>query len=139
MINFFSRFKIQAILDNDPNKFEPRPRRAWVIIFSCWVILIVFILIGNFYTYTYMRTNGSFQITASSTPDAELRLNRRGLTESIKIFEAKNLQSQNFLSLPLEITDPSGETTSEPSPANANTGTMKKIGSKTATDTLLVF
>lgn len=103
----FSRFKIQDIFDYDKDKFEPRPYRAWAVIFFVEIILIVLVLTLHLYISTYMRSSDSFKPGSNSVEAGDAKLNRRGLTEVITMFEVKNAQFQNLLASQPQITDPS--------------------------------
>lgn len=107
MSNIFSRLKIQDIFDRDPDKFEPRPRRAWAVIFSVMVVLIFLMLVAHFYFYFYMRTDSSFKSDESVLITNEAKLNRKGLGEITAMFEAKNAKFQELLASPSKIADPS--------------------------------
>lgn len=129
MFNIFSRLKTQDILDRDPGKFEPRPRRAWAVIFSVAVISTLFILVAHLYFYLYAHTDGSFKPNESDLVANEVRLNRNGLGEITAMFEAKNVKFQEFLTSPPKIADPStdgqsssgqyGAAAPKPAPKNA--------------------
>lgn len=107
MLNIFSQLKIRNLLDRDPDKCEPHPRKAWAIIFSAMIILIVLVLIANLSFYAYMRTDTSFKSGDSSPAAGEAKLNRKGLAEITALFEGKKAEFQNLLASPPHITDPS--------------------------------
>jgi hypothetical protein len=134
--NLFARLKTQDILDHDPSKFEPRPRRAWAVIFFAGIILIITALVAHLYVYLYMRADSSFMPDGNSPGMNDTKLNRKGLAEVIAIFQAKSVQFQDLLASPPKIPDPSlGGDSQVPAPTPAKTsqksatpqGTVKNV------------
>jgi cytoskeletal protein RodZ len=135
MSNIFSRIKIQNLFDQDSDKFNPNPHRAWVIIFSISILCIILVLVGNWYCYNYMHREEFLKKDDTSTPPKEIKLDRKGLTEVIGLLEARSAQFQSLLSSPSQVTDPSvGKQSSTPS--TVGTSTPKNIPPKNTTNTL---
>ncbi len=126
MPNIFSQLKIQNILDRDPDKFEPRPRRAWAIIFFAGVVLIALSLSANLYAYFSVRADSSFKSDGGSSEKSEVKLNRKDLAEIIAALLAKNLQFQNLLASSPKIADPSLGAGSQDHPADQGAVSPKK-------------
>lgn len=124
MFNPLSQLKIQNLLDRDPNKFELHPYRAWAVIFSVAIVLIILILSAHLYFYAYMRTDSSFKPDDSSVEINEVKLNRKGLAEITALFEEKKVEFQNLLASPPHITDPS-----------LTDSSLKKVNLKNASST----
>jgi hypothetical protein len=115
MSNIFSRLKIQDIFDRDPDKFEPHPRRAWAIIFSAGIVLIILVLVFQLSFYVYMHSERSFKPDDSSLGINEVKLNRKGLAEVTAMFETKNAQFQDLLVSAPKVADPSAIAQRSPS------------------------
>lgn len=135
MSNIFSRIKIQNLFDQDSDKFNPNPHRAWVIIFSISVLCVILILVGNWYCYNYIHGEEFLKQDDTPTPPKEIKLDRKGLTEVIGLLEARSAQFQSFLSSPSQVSDPSiGKQSTTPSVVD--TSTPKSIPQKNTTKTL---
>lgn len=140
MSNLFSRFNIQDIFDRDPDKFEPHPYRAWAVIFSIGTIIIILALFAHLSLYFYMHTDGSFK-SADILITEEARLNRKGLTEVVALFEKKNTEFQSLVASSSQITNPSGavgraQASSTPTNKQSSAASPKTTTPKNGTSTV---
>lgn len=107
MFNITSRVNIKNIFDRDPNKFELRPDRPWAVIFFVGTALSTAILAAHFFIYVSLSSTANTRLENSEAEPEVIRLNRKGLSDTAKMFETKDKQFQELLSSPPQITDPS--------------------------------
>ena len=131
MPNRFSQFNTRDIFDRDAGKFEPRPYRAWAIIFFIGVFLSVSVLFGHFFLYEYMRSNDSFKPDEGFAAVGEIKLDRKSLSEVAALFEKKNKEFENLLVSAPSIPDPSSSENSQIIPPE-NIHDMLPSGAETA-------
>lgn len=106
MAKLFSKFNIQDILDNDPDKAELHPHRAWLLMFVAEVVFIIVVLVLHIYGYYYMRTGRSYKTENHVAAMSGVKLNRNGLEEVTRMFEDKNKEFNDLLTSFPYVADP---------------------------------